>query len=90
MALNIKNAEVERLAAELAGITRESKTEVIRKALLERKNRIALDAEGEDRRIRLLRFLERDVWPKVPRRVLGRRLSKKERESILGYSSRGV
>jgi hypothetical protein len=44
----------------------------------------------EDRRTKLLRFLERDVWPKVPRRVLGRKLSKKEKETILGYGSRGV
>ena len=33
MALNIKNAEVERLAAEVARLTGESKTEAIRRAL---------------------------------------------------------
>lgn len=90
MALNIKNPEVERLAAEIASVTRESKTEVIRKALLERKSRLASQMVVEDRRTKLLRFLERDVWPKVPRRVLGRKLSKKEKETILGYGSRGV
>ena len=77
MALNIKNFEVERLADEVARATGESKTEAIRKALLERKSRLAAQALPEDRGARLLRFLERDVWPKVSRRALGRRLTKK-------------
>ena len=90
MALNIKNPEVERLASEIAKATGESKTEVIRKALLERKGRLASHVAPEDKRAKLLRFLERDVWPRVPRRVLGRRLSKKDRDDILGYGPRGV
>jgi len=90
MALNIKNAEVERLADEVSRATGESKTEAIRKALLERKGRLASQVAPEDRRSRLLRFLERDVWPKVRRGVLGRRLTKKQREGILGYGPRGV
>jgi antitoxin VapB len=89
MALNIKNPEVERLAAEVAKITGESKTEAIRKALTERKSRLGSPV-AEDRRVKLLRFLERDVWPNVPQRVLGRRLTKKQREEILGYGPRGV
>ena len=40
MALNIKNADVERLAEELARLTGESKTEAIRKALDERRRRL--------------------------------------------------
>jgi len=90
MALNIKNHEVERLAEEVARATGESKTEAIRKALLERKGRLASQVVPEDRRARLRRFLEQDVWPRVPRRVLGRRLTKKQREDILGYGPRGV
>ena len=90
MALNIKNAEVERLAEEIAMATGETKTEAIRKALLERKGRLTSQALPEDRRARLRRFLEQDVWPKVPRRVLGRRMTKKEREEVLGYGPRGV
>jgi antitoxin VapB len=90
MALNIKNPEVEHLANEIAKVTGETKTEVIRKALLERKGRLASQVVIEDRGAKLLRFLERDVWPKVPRRILGRRLSKKDREDMLGYGPRGV
>ena len=40
MALNLKNAEVERLAAEVARLTGESKTEAIRRALDERRQRL--------------------------------------------------
>jgi antitoxin VapB len=90
VALNIKNPEVERLADEIARATGESKTEAIRKALLERKVRLGSQIIPEDRRAKLRRFLERDVWPKVFRRSRGRRLSKKEREEILGYGPRGV
>ena len=85
MALNIKNPEVELLAREVAKMTGESKTEAIRKALLERKQHLASHVIYDDRRTRLLRFFERDVWPNIPKKVLGRRVSKKQRESILGY-----
>ena len=90
MALNIKNPEVERLASEVANITGESKTEAIRKALAERRSRLGSHVVEENRRAKLLRFLERDVWPKVPRHMLGRRLTKKQREDILGYGPHGV
>ena len=40
MALNLKNADVERLAAEAARLTGESKTEAIRRALEERQARL--------------------------------------------------
>src|SRR6266446_5355278 len=55
MALNLKNAEVERLAAEVARLTGESKTEAIRRALDERRRRL----KGIDqRRARVVRLLE--------------------------------
>lgn len=90
MALNVKNPEVERLANEITRMTGESKTEAIRKALIERKARLASQMDVGDRRAKLLRFLERDVWSRVPRRALGRRMSKKEREDILGYGPSGI
>jgi antitoxin VapB len=90
MALNIKNREVERLAAEIAKLTGENKTEAIRRALEERRQRLAFRVIRKDRRTDLLRLLERAVWPKVPRRLLGRRMSRKEEDAILGYGSRGV
>jgi hypothetical protein len=38
----------------------------------------------------LIHFLEQEVWPVVPRKVLGRRTTRKERETILGYDRSGV
>jgi antitoxin VapB len=90
MALNIKNREVERLAAEIAKLTGENKTEAIRRALEERRERLAFRVVRKDRRTDLLRLLERAVWPTVPRRLRGRRMSRKEEDAILGYGSRGV
>jgi antitoxin VapB len=84
MALNIKNVEVEALAAEIAELTGESKTEAIRQALLERKRRLSLRVERTDRVGRLRRFLEREVWPNVPAAALAHGTSKAEVERILG------
>ncbi len=90
MALNIKNETVERLAAEIARLTGESKTEVIRRALEERKTRLAYRMADEDRGARLRRHLEHEVWPHVPQQELGRRLSRAEEDAILGYGPEGV
>jgi antitoxin VapB len=89
MALNIKNDEVERLAAEVSGLTGESKTEAIRKALFERRERLAL-AGGGDRTDELMRWLREDVWPQIPADQRGRRLSTEEESEILGYGPDGV
>ena len=62
MALNIKNPHVEELAAEIAEITGESKTEAIRRALEERRQRLAFQVVREDRAEDLRSFLEREVW----------------------------
>ena len=89
MALNIKSAEVERLAAEVARLTGESKTEAIRRALDERKRRLKGASIG-DRRARVLTFLKKKVWPAIPREQLGRRLTRDEEDAILGYGPSGV
>jgi len=90
MALNIKDREAERLAAEVAALTGESKTRAIRVALQERRERLAFRTVKRDRGRALLQFLEEEVWPQVPRRVLGRKVSRREREAILGYGPEGV
>ena len=90
MALNIKNDEVERLAAEVARITGESKTEAIRRALAERRQRLAYRVSPTDRQTRVLRFLEEEVWPRIPADQLGRRLSRDEEDEILGYGPEGT
>jgi antitoxin VapB len=90
MALNIKNVDVERLAAEVARLAGETKTEAIRRALEERKSRLAMRVVHTDRQRDFMGTLERDIWPRIPHRLLGRRLSRREKEAILGYGSRGV
>lgn len=90
MALNIKNAEVERLAADVAQLAGESKTEAIRVALAERKARLGFRVARRNRRAAILRVLERDVWPRVPARHQGKRLTRREEDAILGYGREGV
>ncbi|MBL8139082.1 MAG: type II toxin-antitoxin system VapB family antitoxin [Acidobacteria bacterium] len=89
MALNIKNAEVERLAADVAALTGESKTEAIRRALEERRRRLKGPGVAE-RRARLLKFLDTKVWPTIPKKQLGRRLTRAEEDDLLGYGPGGV
>jgi len=88
MALNIKNAEVEQLAADLARLAGTSKTEVIRRALLEYKERSAAFFPGGNREARLRGFLELRVWPRVPAEA-GRRWSRDEEDAIVGYGEFG-
>jgi antitoxin VapB len=89
MALNIKNADVERLADELARLTGESKTEAIRKALEERRRRLKGPSVAERRR-RVLKLLETKIWPNIPKSQLGKRLTRAEEDDILGYGPGGV
>ncbi|MGH7477251.1 MAG: type II toxin-antitoxin system VapB family antitoxin [Longimicrobiales bacterium] len=90
MALNIKNREVEELAAEVAEMMGETKTEAVRRALLERRQRLGFRVASRDRIGELRRFLEREIWPRVPATELGRRLSRAEEDEILGYGAGGV
>jgi len=90
MPLNIKDPDTERLAAEVAALTGETKTRAVRVALEERRQRLALRLATPDRRQALRRFLEQEAWPQVPGEVLGRPISKTEREEILGYGELGV
>ncbi len=89
MAMNIKNHYVERLATEVAAITGETKTEAVRVALEERKQ--LLTSRRGPRPVMALRaFFEHEVWPIVPAKQRGRRLSRAERDDILGYGESGV
>ena len=88
--LNIKNRDVERLAAEVADMAGETKTEAIRRALELRKSQLGLRGSAPSRGRRLRAFLERRVWPTNPASALGRRLSKRAEERILGYGPKGV
>ena len=90
MALNIKNPSVERLAAEVAKLAKENKTEAIGRALEERKARLATHVVRRNRPAEFLAFLRREVWPNVSRKHRRRRLTRKEEDAILGYGPEGV
>ena len=88
MALNIKNTEVEQLAEELARLAGTSKTEIIRQALLEHRERVAALAPTGSREERLRGFLELRVWPTIPAEA-GRRWSRDEEDEAIGYGEFG-
>lgn len=90
MGMSIKNPEVEQLAAELAELAGESKTEAIRKALIERKQRINLTRDQRPGHAVLMAFLEEEIWPEVPASELGRHLTREDEDRILGYGPEGV
>ncbi|MEO8028850.1 MAG: type II toxin-antitoxin system VapB family antitoxin [Bryobacteraceae bacterium] len=91
MALNLKNPDVERLATEVARLAGETKTEAIRRALEERKARLRMRAgkssAGGDA---ILTYLEKEVWPLIPRGRRGKRLTREEEDAILGFGPNGV
>jgi antitoxin VapB len=89
MALNIKNAEVESLAAEVAKLADETKTEAIRIALKERAFRLKSYRGKLTRRERIDAALAhfREQFPNAD---YGCRLTKEEEERILGFGPDGV
>lgn len=90
MALNIKDQETERLAAEVAELTGESKTGAVREALRQRRDRLALQqGDRGKRRQDLRRFMETQIWPQIPPELRGKPITKAEREEILGYGPEG-
>jgi antitoxin VapB len=90
MSLNIKNPEVVQLTAEVARLAGETKTEAIRRALIERKVRLQARGGRWNRKERLLQFLEREVWPHIPPGERGRVLTREEEDNILGFGPDGV
>ena len=89
MGLNIKNLEVEQLANEVASLAHETKTEAIRRALLERRARLRARTGNPAVRKSLREYLERNVWPLLPAAEAGRVLSREEEDRILGYGPEG-
>ena len=80
-------ADVEQLASEVAEMAGESKTEAVRRALLERRARLLARAGEPSSRKNLRDYLEQNVWPLVPPAELGRVMSREEDDHILGYGA---
>jgi antitoxin VapB len=90
MALNIKNRAVEQLAAEVAAMAHETKTEAIRKALVNRKTELQTTNGTAAGPKGLREFFEREIWPHIPPSELGRKMTREEEDEILGYGPDGV
>jgi antitoxin VapB len=92
MALNLKDPEVEKLAAEVAEMTGSTKTGAVREALREKRDRLELGRTSRPRTAGdLRRFLETEIWPLIPEEERGKPpMTKEEREEILGYGPEGV
>ncbi|WP_370936267.1 type II toxin-antitoxin system VapB family antitoxin [Amycolatopsis sp. cg13] len=91
MAMNIKDPETERLAAEVAELTGTTKTGAVREALRAfREDLVRKTETPEERLARLHRFLEEEVWSQLPADQLGVPITKEEQEEILGFGPEGV
>jgi antitoxin VapB len=86
MSLNLKSEQVVTLANEVALLAHETKTEAIRCALAERRERlIGASAPGRN----LISFLEKQIWPFIPEEIRGKRVTPDEEDLILGYGPDG-
>lgn len=82
MALNIRNPETERLAAELAERTGETKTEAVTQALRERLRKVERDRSGTSLADRLDEIARRAASLPV--------VDDRTDDEILGYDDRGL
>ncbi|WP_328647184.1 type II toxin-antitoxin system VapB family antitoxin [Amycolatopsis sp. NBC_00348] len=90
MAMNIKDPEAERLAAEVAALTGDTKTGAVREALRLRRDQLMAQDNTELRLKRMRRVLEEEIWPLIPPEELGKPIPKDEWEEILGFGPGGV
>ena len=90
MALNIKNQDVENLLDEVVTMTGESKTEAVRRALYERRQRLTLRQTKNKDEAYFLDFLQEEIWSQIPEELLGKSITVEEEEMILGYGELGV
>jgi antitoxin VapB len=86
MALTIRDPETEALVTEISGLTGESKTATVRRALRAERERLAdVDRSAASARAaRVRRLLEEEVWPQLGADDTQVPLTKAEREAILG------
>jgi antitoxin VapB len=90
MALNIKDQETERLVARLAEQTGETKTAAVRQAVMAQLAQIDAAEAVQQRKAKLTRLLEDEIWPLLPSEELGKPLTKEEQEEILGIGPDGI
>jgi antitoxin VapB len=89
--MHIKDTDTEKLAAEVAEMIGKTKEDAVREALREKKERLEMKTgTSEERRQRLRRYLETEIWPRIPEELLDQEpMSRQEIEDILGFGSEG-
>ena len=87
--VNLDSEEVDRLAAEVAALTNESKTEAVRRALLERKARLT-SSPGYQKRSQRAASVLAAFRADLPQELLGKPLSRREEDDVLGFGPGGV
>jgi len=90
MALTIKNSEVERLAEEVARLSGQNKTQAVRQALQEMRDRLSLRVSDASRASQRRRFLEREIWGDIPDELLDKPHDQALEDEILGYGPDGA
>ncbi|HVD40097.1 MAG TPA: type II toxin-antitoxin system VapB family antitoxin [Solirubrobacterales bacterium] len=90
MALNIKDTETEKLAAEVGEMTGKTKEDAVREALREKKERLEMGSGLKGRPQNIQKWLETEIWPRIPEEERGKHLTKEEVEDILGFGPEGV
>jgi antitoxin VapB len=88
--MNIKDPETERLAAEVAALTGDTKTGAVREALRLRRDDLVAEQTASRNGAAFVRYLGEEIWPQVSLANRGVPISKAEREEILGYGPGGV
>jgi antitoxin VapB len=91
MSLHIKDTETEKLAAEIAEMTGDTKAGAVREALREKKKRLEMRSGRQSPNRGLREFFEKEVWPLLPEEELDQPpMSKKEVEQLLGYEEQDL
>lgn len=90
MTWNIEDTETEKLAAEVAEMTGETKEGAVREALREKKRRLEMRSSRKERPRSMQEWLESEIWPRIPEGERGKPLTKEEVEDILGFGPEGV
>ena len=73
----------------MASLAHETKTEAIRRSLLERRARLQARAGKPGGRKSLREYMEQNVWLTIPPGELGRVMSREEEDQILRYRPEG-
>jgi antitoxin VapB len=90
MGLHITDTETEKLAAEIAEMTGDTKVGAVREALREKKRRLEARSGPKERPRSMQEWLEKEVWPRIPQEERGKPMTKQEVEDILGFGPEGV